>query len=152
MSLEMGNMKPVIKLHLMKRDGSEERTLPAPEELSAAMGRFSPDGKRVLFLGINPEVKPGKPMESALFVVDVADGKPKQITDVLNAEFMGYTWSPDGKRVAYIWRQRHEKPEADQETESFLIVSDADGKNAKTIVTEKAKGQGIITLTSPDWR
>ncbi len=84
--------------------------------------------------------------------MDVDGGKPKQITQELNAEFMGHTWSPDGKHVAYIWRQRHEKPQPDQETESFLVVADPDGKNAKTIVTEKANGPGRITMMMPDWR
>jgi len=31
-------------------------------------------------------------------------------------------------------------------------VCDADGKNHKTILTEKGKGQWHITLSSVDWR
>ena len=66
-----------------------------------------------------------------------------------------YCWSPDGKQIAYSWRELHEgKPEdvQNKETESFLVVCDPDGKNAKTIATEKGMGQGAITIGLIDWR
>ena len=40
----------------------------------------------------------------------------------------------------------------DRETESHLVISDPDGKNAKTILTEKGQGQWHITLAGVDWR
>jgi dipeptidyl aminopeptidase/acylaminoacyl peptidase len=136
-----------VQMHLIKPDGSEDRGLATPG-LHAAMGRISPDGKKVLFIGIDPEKK----RAAGLYVMDVDHGKPRRVDEATNSEAMGACWSPDGKRIAYIWRQHDEQAKADQETESFLIVADADGKNAKTIVTEKAKSPGIITIENPDWR
>ena len=72
-----------------------------------------------------------------------------------NAEIQGYCWSPDGKRIAYTWRQLHDgKPEdvIDRETESHLVTCDPDGKNQQTILSEKGQGQWHVTLAGVDWR
>jgi hypothetical protein len=70
------------------------------------------------------------------------------------------SWSPDGKKVAYTWIQLHiEALKKDVlkaedllvETEAFLIVADADGKNAKTISSGKKEFDGKIFGTI-DWR
>jgi Tol biopolymer transport system component len=74
------------------------------------------------------------------------------VAQELNADFMGHCWSPDGRRVAYVWRQLHADGKNDRETESFLMVVGADGKDPATVLSEKAENQGIITLTSPHWR
>ena len=71
----------------------------------------------------------------------------------LNAAVLGYCWSPDGKRIAYTWRQVHEDEEdAERETESHLVVCDPDGKNQKTLATEKARTARLTTLAAVDWR
>ena len=70
----------------------------------------------------------------------------------LNGEMMSFCWSPDSKRIAYGWRQLHEKPGANQETESCLVVADADGNNPVTIATEKSAFTGTITIGWIDWR
>lgn len=79
---------------------------------------------------------PPKP-EFVLSLIEVATGKVTKVEDLpLNGEVQGFAWSPDGKKIAYAWRQVHEgepKDRAEKETESFLVVADADGKNAKTI-------------------
>jgi dipeptidyl aminopeptidase/acylaminoacyl peptidase len=136
-----------VRMHLIKPDGSEDRGLETPG-LHAAMGRISPDGNKVLFIAVDPQRK----LAVGLYVVDVERGKPRRVDEAMNSELMGACWSPDGKRIAYIWRQHDEKFKADDEVESFLIVADPDGKNAKTILTEKGKGPGMITLMNPDWR
>jgi Tol biopolymer transport system component len=136
-----------VKMHVIKPDGSEDRTLATPG-LHAAMGRISPDGKKVLFIAVDREKK----LAAGLYVVDMDGGKPRRVDEAMNSELMGACWSPDGKQIAYIWRQHDDKFKADDDVESFLIVADADGKNAKTILTEKGKGPGMITLMNPDWR
>ena len=93
---------------------------------------------------------------SEIIVIDVATRKVAKVDEVpLNANVQGYCWSPDGKKIAYSWRQLHEgKPEdvIDKETESFLVVCNPDGKNQKTIASEKGKGQWSITIGQVDWR
>jgi len=74
-------------------------------------------------------------------------------------------WSPDGKRIAYTWRQRHndrikewskkqvlDPADVEVETEEFLIVADADGSNAKTIASAKTNNALAGSLQVIDWR
>jgi Tol biopolymer transport system component len=163
------NRFPAMRLHLMNRDGTGRKQLTDGKQ-PAVFGRLSPDGSRVLFTRV--EVKEVTPAEKkvrdeqglgppkpnfALTVLDVATGKTTPVQDLpLNGEIQGYCWSPDGKKVAYCWRVRHEvadrKELQEKETESHLVVCDPDGKNAKTIATEKAKGQWVVTIGQVDWR
>jgi Tol biopolymer transport system component len=135
---------PLLQLNLVKREGAEVRRL-GKADLSAAMGRLSPDGKKVLFMKMGD-----KRGEGQLCVMTLADGKIQQASQELNAELLGYCWSPDSKRIAYVWRQKNPMPNG--RTESFLMIVDADGKNPVTLLSEKSDNQGMITLSSPDWR
>ncbi len=144
-------------LYLMNRDGTEHKRLTDEKELSL-FGRISPDGTRVLFGRMTFTKKDNKPQEpkQELVLLDTKTGTVAAVQDVpMNAFVMGYCWAPDGKKIAYTWREVHEgKPEdlIERETESHLIVCDPDGKNAKTIVSQKGKGQWHITLAGVDWR
>ncbi|MBP3958764.1 sigma-70 family RNA polymerase sigma factor [Gemmata sp. G18] len=144
-----GGEKFRSRLYLMNGDGTEHKALTDENQL-AVFGRLSPDGTQVLFNLIVPKEKAG------LSVVDVATRKTTKLDDVpLNGMVLTYCWAPDGKKIAYIWRQAHEgKPEEldKKETESHLIVCDPDGKNPKTIISEKGEGQSTVTLGSIDWR
>jgi hypothetical protein len=74
----------------------------------------------------------------------------------------GFGWlSPDGKRIAYTWRQRHAElakkeevssEDAAVETEMFLIVADADGSNAKTVASVKTEDARSMPFEAIDWR
>ncbi|HEY1187760.1 MAG TPA: hypothetical protein VGE74_08890 [Gemmata sp.] len=145
------------RLYLMNRDGTEHKALTDEKQL-AVLGRLSPDGTRVLYTIVTPPEngKPGEPKHE-LAVLSVTTGESEKVQDQpLNGQIQeGYSRSPDGKKVVYSWRQRHDGKFADlqnKETETRLIVCDPDGKNAKTIVTEKGKGQWRVTLTGGDWR
>jgi Tol biopolymer transport system component len=143
-----------MKLHLMNRDGTEHKAL-TDDKKPTAFGRLSPDGKRVLFAQMEMGKK-DEPPTRTLAVLEVATGKVAPVEDLpLNGEIQAYCWAPDGKKIAYSWREVHKgKPEevAKKETESFLVVCDPDGKNAKTIATEKGEGQWTITIGHIDWR
>jgi uncharacterized protein (TIGR03067 family) len=165
----MDRENPRARMYLVNRDGTVHKALGDPKQL-AVLGRLSPDGTRVLFLQVvlpkeetPAEIKArenlGRPMPQAtrkLAVLEVAGGKSTPVDDTpLDGELQSFCWSPDGKRIAYTWRQVHAgKPEdvLNQETESFLVLSDPDGKNQKTIATEKGLGQYQITLSHVDWR
>lgn len=148
---------PSARLYMMNRDGTEYKAL-TDKKQNAVLGRLSPNGKRILFSTVSfpAKDKPGLP-KRGLMIVDVETGKLTKVEDVpLNAELQqSYCWSPDGKKIAYTWREVHQgKPEdlVNKETESHLIICDPDGKNAKTIATEKGKGQWHITISGVDWR
>jgi Tol biopolymer transport system component len=139
-------------LHLMNRDGTEAQTLTDGRRLVVG-GRLSPDGRKVLYLAPDPERKKKVRGGLGLFVLDVKSRKSLRVEgQPLNGEFMGFCWSPDGKRIAYAWRQVHEEEDTKQQTESNLIVADVDGKNAVTIATEKGDSGGLITIGEVDWR
>src|SRR5262249_7045080 len=137
------------RLHLMRRDGSEARAL-TDGRRPVNGGRLSPDGRKLLYMGPDPE-RQGPSL--ALSVLDIATGKSVRVAQQpLNGDIGGcYCWSPDGKRIAYSWRQ-FQKEEANQQTESSLVVADADGNNPVTIATEKGNSADLITLGLFDWR
>jgi dipeptidyl aminopeptidase/acylaminoacyl peptidase len=129
-----------------------------------ASGRVSPDGKRVLFIDADPEDKDarkwgrsGKP-----YLIDVATKKREALAGFPeNAQCVGVAWSPDGKKVAYAWVQLHPEvlkldtltaADVQAESEAFLVVADADGKNEKTIATGKSPNAASMIFGSIDWR
>jgi RNA polymerase sigma factor (sigma-70 family) len=124
--------------------------------------RFSPDGKQVLFIDADPENDPDAHkwgMSAKPYLLDVATKKRRPLADFpINAQALGVAWSPNGKRVAYTWKQNHpEQLKKDRlfpsvETESFLIVADADGKNAHTVSSAKVDNLINQIFLSIDWR
>ena len=159
MLYDISTGKPLLATCLVSRDGKEVTTLTDPTYL-AMNGRLSPDGKTVLFMGMKaPEKVPEKPLDAnpRLFLQPVG-GKVLELPDVPeNAQVQGYCWSPDGKKIAYTWRTIHKEKAEDgkpdeRETESHLSVCDADGKNHKTILTEKGRSRWHMTLFGVDWR
>ena len=138
-------------IYVMNRDGTIKKNL-TDGKWPNPWGKFSPDGRRVLFLWI--ELK--RPRQILrLSVIDIATGEATPVRDVsLNGNVHGYCWSPDGKRIAYTWQEVHEgkfEEVRDKETESVLVVCDPDGGNPKTIATEKGKGDET-TIGGVDWR
>jgi RNA polymerase sigma factor (sigma-70 family) len=169
MKIGVDRNKPFVATYLLNRDGSEYKQL-TDEKTLAAFAKLSPDGTRVLFL--HPKFKEEtaaeqralqdaggrdpRPTHHELKVIDVASGKITPVADVpLNGELQGFCWSPNGKQIAYTWREVHEgdpKDLLEKETHSHLVVSDPDGKNQKTILSEKGAGQSHMTLAGVDWR
>jgi RNA polymerase sigma factor (sigma-70 family) len=145
--------QPTSRLHLVSRDGTQDRALTAAGAL-AFHGMLSPDGGKILNMAPDPERK-GKEFEekAGLFVLDVRRGKATRVQgQPLNGSPMGYCWSPDGRRIAHTWRLDQGPQAPGQMIESFLIVSDADGSNPVTVATERGDSKGLITLGDPDWR
>lgn len=168
MSVSLKENVPTTRLHLLNRDGTVHKAL-APDT-NAVLGRVSPDGTRVLcavlvFPKETPDEQKKREYEGRraptptheLSVIDIATGKVAKVKEVpLNAEPSEcFCWSPDGKKIAYTWREKHEGKPADvqdRETESHLIVCDPDGKNAKTVLSVRGKGQWHVMLGGVDWR
>ena len=153
LTTEFNRNDETSRLHLVSRDGSEDRVLRAAGK-EAESGVLSPDGGKVLYTAIDPERKEKeKGYQGGLFVLDVRSGKVARVQgQPLNGSDMGYCWSPDGKRIAHAWRF-DQGPRAEGElTESVLVVSDADGSNPVTIATERGRQPGIITIADPNWR
>ncbi|HEX4611525.1 MAG TPA: hypothetical protein VH092_25245, partial [Urbifossiella sp.] len=145
-------------VHLMNLDGTEHRRLTGPRPIpTPVFPILSPGGKRTLCWDL-PLAGPGAPApaQEDAFVLDLTTGKRTPFEEFPpNGDLEGFCWSPDGTKIAYVWRQVHTGRTDDldhRETESRLIVADADGKNPRTILTEKGRGQWAVTLCGPDWR
>jgi RNA polymerase sigma factor (sigma-70 family) len=141
------------RIHLMNMDGTEHKVL-TDEKEGFTGGRISPDGTRVL-CAYQPTPTPSS---VELCVLVIATGKTISVRDfppIENGALMGFCWSPDGKRIAYAWREKQDGKPADltnKETESHLTICDLDGKNPKIIASEKAESPWIISIGQVDWR
>jgi len=148
---ESNNAKTGPIVSLAKQDGLEARALTRPE-FQATRARFSPDGRMILFHGIDPKEK-----TKHIFAMNLKEKKPWKVSQELSGLVGGGSWSLDGKRIAYVWGSvSDEKGEGNPEfffrqTETFLIVVDADGKNSTVLLSEK-KQFFHVTLWSADWR
>jgi Tol biopolymer transport system component len=154
-----------LRLGLLARSNKEVQEL---TELKfrldfGPVARFSPDEKKVLFTDADPEQKDAYKWHrsSRPHVLDVATKKRQPLAEFPeNASCIGLAWSPDGKRVAYTWTQLHpdllkkDTIDASEEkvTEAFLVVTDADGKNAKTVASGKVGNSCNTIFGSIDWR
>lgn len=144
------------RLYLVNRDGSEPRALTDEKQFSA-FGRLSPDGKRVLHGRVTPPKDGTGPAKRELMVLDVTSGESTAVGNTpADGDILSCCWSPDGKRIAYIWRQflfdAWYEGAPRKETESRLVVCEPDGKNARTIASEKGTNPRAITLGWVDWR
>jgi Tol biopolymer transport system component len=131
--------------------------------------RLSPDGSRILFLDIDKEEKLEEGMRRfpRLYLYDLKTKKREKLADVaLDAFIWDYAWSPDSRRVAYVWKRmeagvplaggldKDGKPKEGKvvETETHLSVADPNGKNPKTILSGKGRTGPAITLNDLAWR
>jgi RNA polymerase sigma factor (sigma-70 family) len=128
------------------------------------VGRLSPDGKQVLYTDADPAEKDANRWGTSAkpYLLDVATKKREELADFpASAQCVGVAWSPDGKRVAYTWHQLHaellkkDKVRAEDvqiETEAFLVIADANGRNAKTVSSAKLENAVNPIFGSIDWR
>ena len=160
-----------VHLALVSRDGKVMTSL-CELHTEGSNPRPSPDGARILFQDYDTSEKTEKDMPrlQRLYVYDLKTKTRARLEEVpLNALLRGYAWSPDAKRVAYIWKQvqpgvpltygidindpeKKLNPKAQTETESHLVVCDATGKNPKTLLTVKAPSAPQVTIEGMDWR
>ncbi|MCI0705548.1 MAG: sigma-70 family RNA polymerase sigma factor [Planctomycetia bacterium] len=131
---------------------------------ASAMARLSPDGTKVLLIDSDPTRKHAHKWGCShrVYLVGVKTGKREALPEFPeNGRAFGVAWSPDGKRIAYAWQQLHDDilkkdnlsaDDAAIETEAFLVIADTDGKNAKTIASDKGQFATNMVFGSIDWR
>lgn len=129
---------PPYRIYSLAVAGGKPRLLSG--KLSVMFGtRISPDCKRVLMFAVDPEVERSKRAVAA-YIVEVSTGRPRRIAGHEKQLWSSGIWSPDGKRIAYAWRERNDdgKPVgANGIPPTRVEVCDADGKNARTVLTTK---------------
>lgn len=70
-------------------------------ESGAGHGRFSPDGSLIAFIGGRD--KPG----AQIYLLPVHGGEARKLTDLPEGSPGDFVWSPDGKRIAFTFRETH---------------------------------------------
>ena len=101
--------------HVIPADGGEARVVRIPprgQGPSAYRVALSPDGQRVAFSALDPEVSQDWPENTSdwhIYIVPSAGGDPEKLTPARSAM---PAFSADGEHVAYIgYRQRDDWPE-----------------------------------------
>lgn len=132
-------------LWLIGADGARQRRLttsPAADGFDTGP-EFSPDGRSIAFARVL-DATPGT-ARSAIFVVDVGAGPPRQLTDwALNA--VHPTWSADGTRIAFSSNADNNSPTRPAD----LWVVGADGSGLAQLTHEPAGGNAYEPTWSPD--
>jgi RNA polymerase sigma factor (sigma-70 family) len=117
------------EMYLVASDGSEAKRIG-----KGYYGRFSPNGKRVLCVEVAWK---GETPDANLVIVDVKTGERERVSHETNGTIVGgYCWSPDGMKIAYVWRR--DRDNENQTWETFLMVMDADGRNSAVVLSEKS--------------
>jgi RNA polymerase sigma factor (sigma-70 family) len=136
------------ELYLVKSDGSQAERIGKGFE-----GRLSPDGKTALCLDLKWKGEKGETPDTHLVLLDVKTGKRRRISQETNGQYVGgFCWSPDGKKIAYVWRK--DRGNDNEAWETFLMVMDADGQNSRVVVTEKSSHTDYWynPFGCPQWR
>jgi hypothetical protein len=122
---------PQGRLHKVPRDGGKPVLLTG--RLNAWFSRLSPDGKRLL-AHAHARVAGAKPeWRGSMYVIDVATQKATKISGPENQAWAEGAWSPDGRSVVYAWGER------DEAGTIRVVACDADGKNARVILTTEKR-------------
>src|SRR5581483_4041210 len=103
------------QIYLISPMGGEARPI-TKVETGVASFQWSPDGSRIAFVMADPETKETKDRKEKysdyemiqhdynmthLWVVDVNGGEPKRLTQGHQFTVGAFSWSPDGRRIAF---------------------------------------------------
>jgi Tol biopolymer transport system component len=156
------------RLRLVAVTGRKEvrELLPLNGRASRRAGRFSPDGTKVLYTDADPADKAAVRWGHEQQAVPVRPGHeeaPGAGRLPTNGQALGVAWSPDGKRAAYTWKQVHREllkkkretlsaSDRRAPTEAFLMIADADGRNARTVASGRSDYAINPIFGVVDWR
>ena len=114
-------------------------------------GRWSPDGTRIAFVHVQPTpgpfVHPEPGLDHVLFVAS-SDGR---LRTRIAAHVRGFSWSPDGTKLAYAACARLCGPSRAQGAHG-LVIADATGRRAPhPVPIPTGAGAPGLTLTDVQW-
>lgn len=157
--------KDTEQIYLISPDGGEARQL-TNVETGVSSFEWSPDGRRIAFTSTEPQPKALKDREekygdiqviqadyrmSHLWTIDVASPagealpEPHRLTEGNSFTVGGYSWSPDGTRIAFSAARNPDL--SDQDTSDIYVITLAD-KSIKHLV--ERPGPDTNPVWSPD--
>jgi dipeptidyl aminopeptidase/acylaminoacyl peptidase len=158
-------------LHLLEVESGEIRRLTFSDSTNSAPA-ISPDGSQVAFLSSRTE----KPQ---LWLLPLAGGEPRQLTDLPQGVGSGAVWSPDGRKLAFTAGPQDEprKPERpyrvtrtvwrfdeigvldDAVQDVYVLAADGDGAEPRRLTDDRfmnsqpkwsADGRSLVFVASHD--
>lgn len=115
-------------LHTSNIDGSDVRKVSDLQVEDSWMG--SRNGQKQLVVS----GRIGSAVRYQLFLIDLENGRYHQLTNEPNAAFRDPSFSPDGKKIIYVYK----KNRADRAEIEELYIMNADGSNRKKLTTYPA--------------
>lgn len=140
---------PRNELWLVPASGGEARRLTQGDD---RLPRWSPDGRRVAFLGRRPDTAPAQ-----VQLLEMTGGEPRAVTTA-PAAVSSFKWSPDGRALAYTYTD----PQTDQERRDAAqgrdwTVADRNYKHTRLhrVDVESGKSELVtrsdLTVHDYDW-
>ena len=131
---------PRNELWLVPASGGEARRLTQGDD---RMPRWSPDGRRVAFLGRRPDTAP-----TQVHLLEMTGGEPRSVTTA-PAAVSSFKWSPDGRALAYTYTD----PPTDQERRDATqgrdwTVADSNYKHTRLYRLDVASGKSDLVTRS----
>jgi len=128
-------------LYLVNIDGTNRRELRRNDV--SWHPSWSPDGQKIVFVKIQTGDSGRLWSESDIWIVNVDGTELRQVTDLPGSELYP-SWSPDGKRIAFIHSETTGGP-----TNSTVHVVNADGSGETMVLNSTFKFYGELSW-SPD--
>ncbi|HZS48948.1 MAG TPA: S9 family peptidase [Blastocatellia bacterium] len=144
------------QIYLISPMGGEARPI-TKVETGVASFQWSPDGSRIAFVMADPETKETKDRKEKysdyemiqhdynmthLWVVDVNGGEPKRLTQGHQFTVGAFSWSPDGRRIAFDARIN---PDLSFSDTADIYVYNFTDNSMKKIVDQPGPD------TNPEW-
>jgi uncharacterized protein YjdB len=101
-----------------------------------AMGAWSPDGSRVVFVS-------DRDGNYELYVADADGGNARRLTTTPDASELTPDWTPDGRQIVYVGQASGGRMQ--------IWIMNADGTGARALTTD-AQGANLDPAVSPDGR
>ncbi len=105
------------ELYVVNRDGTGQIRLSS----DASMGTWSPDGRRIAYVG-------GPDGNDEIYVMNADGSSPTRLTNVAGSDSLP-SWSPDGKRIVFA---------SERSGNGDIYVMDADGSHVTRLTDDTA--------------
>jgi Tol biopolymer transport system component len=153
------------RLFVMNADGSRRHALPVPARESRRFedwgASWSPDGRRIAFThtvwpaGADHTGRLADFGRSAIYVLDLVRGGLRRVSRLSETGDLplGVTWSPDGRRLAYLGESGWEYSAGTFSHGCVALhVTNADGTNDHKLPTaSRFSDGGCIGIWTPAW-